>query len=542
MKTYSIPSMILLCSLVLLAACNAPTGPAKEPETTAPEAVLPSSTPAAPTAPAERVQLDPCTLLSAEDVEPILGGPVDVQPAGGTGGCSYILADGDMPGMVQLALTAAQGAEAKTLTLLGIGFLAGFSGDPNLSAEFETLNQEVPDLTLLELVNRLADLFQGTGVSVTRVEQPDGGGVWLLYQTQAYAQGTMLLVRGDEYVSLTQIGGDMTAAAEKLAGLGDRVFERLPANFYLLDEDGDGSFTIGLGDEGEMEAVEQTHTAEPSAELVSGLVWVSAANAGRVYAIDPNSNELIATIDVGRFPKDLTVAGGRVYVVSGTEGAVWSIDPESKSVTDTLKLNGETIHLDADAESLWVVGGLGIRKIDLVTSSRYDVVYNRCYDVAVGESFVWVSQTLDQQLLQIDPVSRRVVATVKLEGQPTAILYAHGYVWTVLSDPKELVVIDPASGLVIHSEPYRYVIHDLVEGPDRVWYSGPTALFSIEPGTWSIDAMAAANPPSGLVYYAGSLWATSPNEGVVTRYDPQSGEVQAVIQMGADVGNITAGE
>jgi virginiamycin B lyase len=537
------PVMLLTAVVLLssLAACGAPTSPAQATEPLASEPPPPAATTILPTEPVERVQLDPCTLLSAAEVEPILGGPVEAQPAIGTGGCSYVLNSGDMAGMVQLALTAAQGEEAKTLTLLGIGFLAGFSGDPNISAEFEALNDELPELSLLELVNRLADLFQGTGVDVTRIEEPYGDGVWLLYQTEAYAQGTLILVRGNEYVSLTQIGGDMTSAAERLGGLGDLVFERLPANFYLLDEDGDGSFSIELGGE-EQEANEgPTATAKPT-EAVSGLVWVSASNAGQVYAIDPNSNDLIATIDVGRFPGDIAVSAGRVWVVSETEGTVWRIDPETLSVVETIRMNGNTLNIDASAEALWVAGGLGVSLVDLNTGSRYGVVTNRCYDITIGGGSVWVSQTQDQQLLQIDPVSRRVVATIKLEGQPVGILFAHGYLWTVLSDPKELLVIDPSSGDVVHTETYRYIVHAMTAGPDRVWYTGPTALYSIEPDSWLGDAFAAASPPGGISYYAGSLWATSPNEGSITRYDPQTGEIQAVIDLATDPGGIAAGE
>jgi glutamine cyclotransferase len=533
-----ITAVVLLSSL---AACGAPTSPAQATEPLASEPPPSTATAIPPTEPPERVQLDPCSLLSAAEVEPILGGPVQVQPAIGTGGCSYVLSTGDMATMTQLALTAAQGAEAKTLTLLGIGFLAGFSGDPNLGAEFEALNEELPDLSLLELINRLADLLQGTDVDVKRIDAPDGGGVWLLYQTEAYAQGTLILVRGDEYVSLTQIGGDMTNASSRLTGLGEIVFDRLPANFYLLDEDGDGSFSIELGGEADESTEEPTVTEEPP-EAVSGLVWVSAANSGLVYAIDPNVNQITSTLDVGRFPTDVAVAGGNVWVVSDTEGTVWRIDPDTLSVVETIRLNGNTLHLDSSADALWVVGGLGVRMVDLGTGSRYGVVTNRCYDVTIGGDFVWVSQTQDQQILQIDPSSRRVVGTIKLDGQPTGVLFAHGYLWTVLSDPKELLAIDPASGDVAHLETYRYIIHGMTADADRLWYSGPTALFSIEPGTWATDAFAAANPPSGISFYAGSLWATSPNEGVITRYDPQTGEVQAVIEVGSDPGGIAAGE
>lgn len=224
-----------------------PTEPpptALPPATKAPEPTVVDQT-------AERVQLDPCSLLTEEEVGAVLGGPVQNQPSMGTGGCVFLLQSEDPSVMVQLALSAAQGNEAKAFTVLSLGLLAGFSGDPEIQAGFEEVNSQLPDLTLMETVSRMAELFRGTGVSMTEADGPGEHATWLVYEDEFYSQGTLILVRGEEYVSMTQIGGDMVVAFEQLGSLGGTIFDRLPESFYILDEDGDGSFSFGLGEKDE---------------------------------------------------------------------------------------------------------------------------------------------------------------------------------------------------------------------------------------------------------------------------------------------------
>ncbi len=242
-------ALMVILTLALTLACNALS------ELTAGEEVPPPATEAPePTAieqPVERVQLDPCILLTEDEVGAVLGGPVQIQPSMGTGGCVYLLQSEDPSVMVSLVLSAAQGNEAKAFTVLSLGMLAGFSGDPEIQAGFEEVNSQIPDLTLLETVSRMAELLRGTGVKLIEADGPGELATWMVYEDEYYSQGTLILVRGEEYVSLTQIGGDMAVAFEQLGNLGGTVFDRLPESFYMLDEDGDGSFTFSLSEEDE---------------------------------------------------------------------------------------------------------------------------------------------------------------------------------------------------------------------------------------------------------------------------------------------------
>jgi hypothetical protein len=264
-------ALMVILTLAFTLACNAlselATGEEVPPSEPPPPTEAPEPTAIEP--PAERVQLDPCSLLTEEEVGAVLGGPVQIQPSMGTGGCVYLLQSEDPSVMVQLALSAAQGNEAKAFTVLSLGMLAGFSGDPEMQAGFEEVNSQIPDLTLLETVSRLAELFQGTGVNLIEADGPGEHATWMVYEDEYYSQGTLILVRGEEYVSVTQIGGDMAVAFEQLGNLGGTVFDRLPESFYMLDEDGDGSFSFSLSEEDEPTP---TDTTEPTLPPTAGCV------------------------------------------------------------------------------------------------------------------------------------------------------------------------------------------------------------------------------------------------------------------------------
>ena len=544
MKHYRTPIIIAMLLLTILTtiACGAIPILTRSQDESPTDEPAKAVEPAATEEPVERVQLDPCSVLTAEEVGEVLGGPVQMQPPQGMGGCVYMLLSDDPTTSTQLAISAAQGNEAKAFTMLSLGMLAGFSGDPDMAAEFEALNNQVTDISLLELVNRMAEMFEGTGVNVIQADGPGESALWLLYESEFYSQGTLLTVRGEAYTSLTQIGGDMAAAPDQLASLTGTVFDRLPSAFYVLDEDGDGNFSFEYSSDGDSDDAEEPTAPSQDIEVATGLVWVAAPNAGQVSAIDPMKNQVIATIDIGRFPSDIAVAEGNVWIVSETEGTLWRIDPATFAVVETIALDGNTTHVAAGQGSVWVTGGLGVRKIDLATGSRYGVVYGGCYDVAIGENAIWVSDSQTPQLLKIDPETRKIVATVKLEGKPSEIAFGHGIVWVILSDKDEVVGVDPNSNQVVTTLSSDAFIHGLAIDPNRVWHTHPTGLYYYEPESSSSGGFSVAKPPARILYYAGSLWVSSPNEGLVTRINPEDRSVISVIDLGTDPYAIAAGE
>lgn len=527
MKT-CLPLVCLFTLLVSLGACNAPITGDKAAPTVAetPVSPPPTNTPAVDVDP---VALDPCTLLDPAQVAALLDGEVQVMPAAGTGGCSYMVQGASPTEMTQLVISAAQGEEAKSLTLLSLGMLAGFSGDPSLQGEFETINEQAPSLGLAELIQGLANLLSDAGLTVENRQEDQTVTLWIVFESEAYSQGTLIHARGDTYVSVNQIGSMPLLGEPEMTALAEGAFEQLPASFVLLGADQDGSFRIELGDETEME--DPTPTAEPDA---SGCIWVTSSNAGLVTAIDPGSNSVVGSIPVGDQPSDVVVLDGYVYVISYSEQTLRKIDPELFEVVQAIKFDGHMMHLAAGEGAVWVVGGGGVRMLDAESGSRYGVVYADCQDVVLGGGSVWVSQLGDQQILRIDPELQRVVSTVKLDGQPAELAFGLDQLWVVLHDKKEVVSIDPETeeiGLRLTSD---RTILGVETDIDRVWYLTPIGGMYFKPATLGKGRLLPSHRPSDLLYYDESLWVSSFEEGFVTRMDIDGRTILADIDTGTD--------
>lgn len=541
MKAQSRFAPILLLTALFISACNAPWLPAQSPSEPTEETVMVEPSPLPPTvtpeAESEAVALDPCTLLEQEEVSGILGGEVQVMPAGGTGGCSYMLQGESPTEMTQLIVSAAQGEEAKSLTLLSLGMLAGFSGDPSLQAEFESVNEQAASLSLIELIGLLGELLEETGLDVSF--QPEGttAALAVAYESETYRQATIIYAEQDTYVSINQVGSLPLLETAQLTSLSERAFGELPAAFYMLDPGSDGSIQIQIGEETAVPDEAATQEDEPE-----GLVWVGTSNSGQVLVIDPGSDDVLATIDAGRFTSDIAIEGDQVWVINEVGGVIHRFDPQSFSIVEQKDLHEITLRADLNDGVLWITGERGITQLNLGEGSARDVVYNRCYDIIVGDTAVWSSQFQDQQILKIDPETRRVTATVKFDANPGDLAYGGGMLWVVLYDRNEIVGVDPATDQVTTTFSAPSVIHAITFHQGKLWYTNPRSIHYVDVETMEAGSFTTSYPPNDIEIFDDSIWITSPTKNTIVRFNLETFKAEAVIKVDGDPTVIAAGD
>src|SRR5207245_2156156 len=68
--------------------------------------------------------------------------------------------------------------------------------------------------------------------------------------------------------------------------------------------------------------------------------------------------------------------------------------------------------------------------------------------IAVGEGAVWVADTLDDEILRIDPDTNAVRTTIKVGRIPTGIAVGAGAIWVANSDDGTISEIDPRTDVV----------------------------------------------------------------------------------------------
>jgi DNA-binding beta-propeller fold protein YncE len=218
-----------------------------------------------------------------------------------------------------------------------------------------------------------------------------------------------------------------------------------------------------------------------------GFVWaVLDDEQGRLFRIEPSTNQILGSIPVGRNPNDVAFAGGSLWVVVGGEGVVAQVDPATNAVTARVPVPGAA-RIAALGSEVYVTDGEGVTVIDPQTAS----------------------------------VTRRFT----LEGPVDAIASLDGNLWVGGTAGKSpfVHVVDPASGEVVQS------VH-LPEGPSAL-AAGPGDMWAVDqlngqacrilPANVPLVTCVAAGPqPVAVTVGEGAVWVANHDDATVTRIEP----------------------
>jgi DNA-binding SARP family transcriptional activator len=280
--------------------------------------------------------------------------------------------------------------------------------------------------------------------------------------------------------------------------------------------------------------------------------------AHSVAAIDPASNRVVASREVGGWPRAIAGGDGFVWVARAGDDSVLRIDPVSKLVLDSFFA---TTPLDVawSDGALWIAngntfdgpnppGGGTVERWDL---ERQALVRGRVgpavpgngeqTTVAAGKDGVWAGNADEARVYRLDRHVGGVAATVPTTIQVAGLAVGLGSVWA--ADPINDTVfrIDPRTARVVARIPLADGPRRLAVGEGAVWVVGEFP----RSGVWRIDpatnrAVAHIRVPRRANWVAvgeGSVWVTSntpghAGPGSLSRIDPQANAVSATIELG----------
>jgi len=171
--------------------------------------------------------------------------------------------------------------------------------------------------------------------------------------------------------------------------------------------------------------------------------------------------------------------------------------------------------------------------------------------LAPGFGSVWSADPIHDDVLRIDPRTRRVIARIAVGGEARVAAGA-GAVWVVAGDlqyggaegPVRLLRIDPRTNRVVAHIPMRtgtgarFVPVDVRIAGRTVWAVGLDGVLRVDPQTDSPDLHIAlgtpAGDPRGIVITEEYVWALSA-EGRLMRYDTRSGRPSGAQRVHAPV-------
>jgi streptogramin lyase len=272
--------------------------------------------------------------------------------------------------------------------------------------------------------------------------------------------------------------------------------------------------------------------------VAGGVVWVDGGD-GTAYRVDPRTNRVAGSLRLPAGSHLAAVGRGSLWLADEAAGTVSQADPRTGRTLRTVHVGpvsegpnpaAEGFRLALDGGAVWVArlhtdvvrldwthakvagrftigvpgaswydliaagGGVAVTHGEEQDADQLDPQTGKATAIglggvpagaAFGAGSFWVSAQ-DSTLARIDPASRRVVATVRLDANhlPGAVAVGEGAVWVFAAGL--LQRIDPASDQVLHTlavGPQTVDSGRLTVGAGSVWLSDATArtLLRIDP-------------------------------------------------------------
>ena len=215
--------------------------------------------------------------------------------------------------------------------------------------------------------------------------------------------------------------------------------------------------------------------------------------------VDPATGAVADRIPVPGQPGSITSGTGAISVASTLNGTLYRIDPRADSVAQTVRLGQQ--HSSA-------------------------VVYHG--------GALWVADTTDNAIIELDPTTGTARRTFSLDFRPTALAVGRGAIWVADHDGGTVTELDRSSGeavATIHVGEGPSAL-ELVEGALWVVNSDDSTVSRIDPETTRVVAtIAVGSGPSALAGGRGSIWVANQYAGTVSRIDPKRNVVDTTIDV-----------
>jgi YVTN family beta-propeller protein len=265
-----------------------------------------------------------------------------------------------------------------------------------------------------------------------------------------------------------------------------------------------------------------------------GSIWVPNAGSGTISRINPQTNEVVATIPIGKADPDNDVfvpsraasGDGYIWAAKNDEDSIVQIDPETNQVIATIPIGVEPFALAVRNGTLWITSREtdSVMRIDANTGEIVATISDvkDPTDIALAEDAVWVVNHRDDAITRIDPQTNQIVALVALDtnvtdsGPPcgsclSGITINLNGIWVAVG-AGGIVKIDAQTNQVVAKIPTKAGTFGIVSDDQGIWFSNweDQTIFCIDPKTNQIvGAIPLRTLVSFLAIDGDSLWGTT---------------------------------
>jgi YVTN family beta-propeller protein len=263
-----------------------------------------------------------------------------------------------------------------------------------------------------------------------------------------------------------------------------------------------------------------------------GAVWVPNAGSGTISRIDPQTNEIVATIPVGKadpnneifVPSRVTMGNGFIWAAKNDEDSIVQIDPKTNEIIATIRIGVEPFALTVNDGALWVTSRFenSVMRVDVNTQQVVATItgVKDPAAIVVTEDAVWVANHRDDAVTRINPLTNEIVASVSLGSKlsnpncgscVSGITIGAGAVWVAVA-VGGVVRIDPQTNQIITTIPTQDGTFGIMSDDRGIWFANweDKAILRIDPQTNQIVGAIPSNAQLAFLASGESaLWATT---------------------------------
>ena len=230
--------------------------------------------------------------------------------------------------------------------------------------------------------------------------------------------------------------------------------------------------------------------------VTDDAVWVANGPMNTVHRLDINTNQIAATVAVGKKPcSGLTYGFGSVWVPNCGDKSLSRIDVKTNQVSATLPVG------PAESEGL----------------------------IAASTDAVWLVTDAAGKLSRIDPKTNAVVALIDVPAGSASVIYGDDAVWVTTPAKNMLTRVDAKTNKVTDSIETGPGPRFETFGGGSVWTlnQGDGTISRVDTKTHKVTATIEAGIPGGggeIAFGFGHVWATI-FQIPITEVDPATNKV-----------------
>jgi YVTN family beta-propeller protein len=269
--------------------------------------------------------------------------------------------------------------------------------------------------------------------------------------------------------------------------------------------------------------------------------------------VDPQTDELAATIPVGSSPSAVAAGERWVWVANFDDETVTQIDSESNTVARTIVIDGSPIAIAIGEGAVWVTstrdGDTVLTKIDAESAAvRRELELGTGLTLlAVGEGSVWlaVGDITEDTVLRLLPGTGAVEERIPLPSRAGAVAFGAGALWVASAGLDGLVWrIDPVTNEIAETIPLDFRAEDIAVLDGAVWVTnrGANSVSRIDPATDRVaETIAVGRGAVGIAAGEGAVWVANSADRTISRLDARTGDVVETIDVDARLGDVAVG-